>query len=44
VRLGDTHAAIRNWEACLQRTPHAPDAEGICENLCPVRHTLAVLN
>lgn len=44
ARLGDTRAAIRDWEAYLQRTPHAPDAERIRENLRAVRQALAVLN
>jgi len=44
ARLGDTRAAIHDWEAYLQRAPHAPDAERVRENLRAVRQALAILN
>lgn len=44
ARLGETRAAIRDWETYLNHAPQAPDAGRVRDNLRAVRQALAVLN
>ncbi len=44
ARLGQGAAAVRDWEAYLQRAPGAPDAEEVKGRLRALRQALASLN
>ena len=44
ARLGDTRAAIRDWEAYLVGAAGAPDAAEVRQNLRALRQSLGVLN
>jgi regulator of sirC expression with transglutaminase-like and TPR domain len=44
ARMGDPHAAIRDWEAYLAATPEAADAERVRHSLRALRQAVAVLN
>ncbi|HEV8309337.1 MAG TPA: tetratricopeptide repeat protein [Methylomirabilota bacterium] len=44
AKLGESRAAIRDWEAYLQGEPGASDAEQVRQNLRALRQALAVLN
>jgi regulator of sirC expression with transglutaminase-like and TPR domain len=44
ARMGDPHAAIRDWEAYLAAMPEAADAERVRHSLRALRQAVAVLN
>ncbi|HEV8674053.1 MAG TPA: tetratricopeptide repeat protein [Methylomirabilota bacterium] len=44
ARLGDAHAAIRDWETYLVAAPDAHDADRVRQNLRALRQAVAVLN
>jgi regulator of sirC expression with transglutaminase-like and TPR domain len=44
ARLGHGHAAVRDWEAYLQRAPEAADAGQVKERLRALQQALAALN
>jgi regulator of sirC expression with transglutaminase-like and TPR domain len=44
ARLGDSRAAIRDWERYLKSAPEASDAAEVQRQLRALRQSLAVLN